>query len=183
MELIKETAGEEPKKLVSQGRVDLWWHGMGAVKLPKADINIKVGYSPEIVSRVDGNIIAAMHSRLVQSLLEAPTDEMQMCGMQYSISAASDGLSLSFRGFDQHQEALIAAVLPTVRDPKFTTEQFEMVRRQLLLDLDDITTLQPYQHAMEAFEIVTVNGHFSRAELLAMAKNTDKVNPGAYKKF
>jgi secreted Zn-dependent insulinase-like peptidase len=183
MELIKETAGEEPKKLVSQGRVDLWWHGMGAVKLPKADINIKLGYSPEIVRRVDGNIIAAMHSRLVQSLLESPTDEMQMCGMQYSLSAASDGLSLSFRGFDQHLEALVAAVLPAVRDPKFSPQQFEMVRRQLLLDLEDITTLQPYQHAMEAFEIVTVNGHFSRAELIAMAKNSDKVNPEAYKKF
>jgi secreted Zn-dependent insulinase-like peptidase len=108
---------------------------------------------------------------------------MQMCGMQYSLSAASDGLSLSFRGFDQHLEALVAAVLPAVRDPKFSPQQFEMVRRQLLLDLEDITTLQPYQHAMEAFEIVTVNGHFSRAELIAMAKNSDKVNPKAYKKF
>lgn len=183
MALINETAGEEPRKLLNQGRVDLWWHGMGVVKLPKVDINIKLGYSSEIVSRVDGNIIAAMHSRLVQSLLEAPTDEMQMCGMQYSLSAASDGLSLSFRGFDQHIEALVAAVLPTVRDPKFTTQQFDMVRRQLLLDLEDITTLQPYQHAMEAFEIVTVNGHFSRAELIAMAKSTSKVNPEAYKKF
>jgi insulysin len=182
-ELIKESAGVEPKKLINQGRVELWWNGMGAVQLPKADINIKLGYSPEIVKRVDGNIIAAMHSRLVQSLLESPTDEMQMCGMSYSLSASSDGLSLTFKGFDQHIESLIQAVLPTVRDPKFTTQQFEMVRRQLLLDLEDITTFQPYQHAMEAFEIVTVNGHFSRAELIAMAKDANKVNPEAYKKF
>merc|ERR1719473_233277 len=103
--------------------------------------------------------------------------------MTYSLSAASDGLSLTFKGFDQHMESLIQAVLPSVRDPKFTTGQFEMVRRQLLLDLEDITTLQPYQHAMETFEIVTVTGHFSRAELLAMAKDTKKVNPEAYKKF
>jgi secreted Zn-dependent insulinase-like peptidase len=36
---------------------------------------------------------------------------------------------------------------------------------------------------MEAFEIVTVNGHFSRAELIAMAHDTKKINPEAYKKF
>merc|ERR1719161_3524989 len=124
-----------------------------------------------------------MHSRLVYHILEVPTDDMLMCGISYSVAAQTDGLSISFGGFDQHIEALIAKVLPTVRKPEFKDEDFEMVRRDLIQGLSDVTSSQPYGHAQHAMEVVTVKGAFSRKELLEMSKDTKKVNPEAYQKF
>jgi len=49
--------------------------------------------------------------------------------------------------------------------------------------LSDITKKQPYQHALEAFEVVTLKNRFSRAELLAAAQNTELVNQAAYANF
>lgn len=182
-DLIQEGSGSEPKKVLEDGRLQMWWMGMNAVKLPKTSINIKVGYPASLTKRVDGNVLASMHSRLVYHILEEPTDEMLMCGISYSVSAHTDGLSISFGGFDQHIEALIAAVLPTVRKPSFKDEDFEMVRRELVQQLSDITSSQPYGHAQQALEVVTVRGAFSRKELLEMSKDTKKVSPDTYQKF
>jgi insulysin len=182
-DLIKDGAGGKPKKVLDEGRLHMWWMGMNAVKLPKASISIKVGYPAELTRRVDGNVLASMHSRIVYHILEEPTDDMLMCGMSYSVGAHTDGLAISFGGFDQHIESLIAAVLPTVRKPQFKDEDFEMVRRDMIQGLSDITRTQPYGHAQHAMEVVTVKGAFSRQELLAMSQDTKKVNVDTYKKF
>jgi insulysin len=156
---------------------------MNAVKLPKTSISIKVGYPAELTRRVDGNVLASMHSRLVYHILEEPTDDMLMCGISYAVAAHTDGLSIAFGGFDQHIESLIAAVLPTVRKPQFKDEDFEMVRRDLIQGLSDITKTQPYGHAQHAMEVVTVKGAFSRKELLEMSKDKKKVSVETYQKF
>jgi secreted Zn-dependent insulinase-like peptidase len=74
-------------------------------------------------------------------------------------------------------------VLPKVREPGNPEAEFEMARRQLLLDLADVTRTQPYGHAMEAFEVVTIKGRFSREELQQAAENSELVNPAAHKRF
>ncbi|CAK0861008.1 unnamed protein product, partial [Prorocentrum cordatum] len=170
LDLIAEGASEGgPEKLLDRGRVQLFWLGLGEVRLPKAVISLKVGFPPAVTARADGAVLAAVHTRLVQLLLEESSDALQTCGVTYSISAGSDGITVYFSGFDQHISELIALVLPQVRKVDHPEQHFEVVRRQLLIDLGDVTKSQPYQHAMEAFEVVTVRGRHSRAELLAAA--------------
>lgn len=184
LDLISEGAGNKgPEKLLDQGRVQLFWLGMGEVKLPKAVISLKLGYPPSVTARASDTVLAAMHARLVQLVLEEPSDALQTCGLTYSVSTQSDGLTVYFSGFDQHFSELIALVLPQVRGVQAPEDHFEVVRRQLLSDLADVTKSQPYQHAMEAFEVVTVKGHHSRSELASAAKSEDLVNVAEYKRF
>jgi len=136
-----------------------------------------------VAARAEGAVLAAMHTRLVQLVLEEPSDGLQTCGLTYSVSAGSDGLTVYFTGFDQHVSELVALVLPRVRRVENAEEHFEVVRRQLLIDLNDATRSQPYQHALEAFEVVTVRGHHSRKELAAAAADKERVNAAEYDKF
>lgn len=184
LDLIAEGAGEGgPEKLLDQGRVQLFWLGLGEVRLPKAVVSLKVGFPPAVTARADGAVLAAVHTRLVQLVLEESSDALQTCGLTYSISAGSDGLTVYFSGFDQHISELIALVLPRVRRVDHAEQHFEVVRRQLLIDLGDVTKSQPYQHALEAFEVVTVRGRHSRAELVAAAASEETVSASAYDKF
>jgi len=116
--------------------------------------------------------------------LEEPSDMLQTCGTGYSIAAHSGGLKLTFSGFDEYISELVALVLPRVRRTGHEgVAVFEQARRQMMLDLADVTKMQPYQHAMEAFEVVTRKGSFSREELLHVAQNTKLVNPTTYEHF
>jgi len=182
--LINEgISGDEPEQLLKKGRVEMWWLGLGEVRLPKAIITMKVGFAPEIVKKAEDSVLSSMHVRLVQQALEESTDALQTCGLSYSVTAQNDGLSISFQGFDEHIVELIKMVLPSVRSLKVTEALFEMTRRQLLVDLADMTKLQPYQHALEAFEVVTVKGRYSRKEMQHVVQDAKLVNMAAHQKF
>lgn len=176
-------AGSPPEQLVAKGRTEAWWLGLGDIKLPKAIISIKLGFPTSIINRVEDSVLAAMHSRMVNMVLEQPTDAMQTCGVTYSVGSSKDGLSISFSGFDEHILELMKMVLPRVRNPESSDAQFEQAKRQFVLDLADVTKLQPYQHALEAFDVVTMKGRYSRAELLKAAQDATLVSPEAHKRF
>jgi len=183
LELIESSGVDKPVDLLKKGRVEAWWLGLGDLPLPKAIIQLKIGFTPEIISSVEDSILAGMHTRIVQQVLEEPVDSLQMCGLSYSVSTQKDGVGVDFRGFDEHILELIKLVLPMVRRPEYSTSDFEMARRQLVLDLGDVTRSQPYQHALEAFEIVTVKGNYARNELLRTANDAELVNPATHSRF
>merc|ERR1719284_1282063 len=144
---------------------------------------MKLAFPPSVVTRVEDAVLAAMHTRLVNSALEEPSDLLQTCGLSYSISTHQDAFGVSFSGFDEHLQELVELVLPSMREPNRTEAEFEVARRQLVLDLADVTRSQPYGHAMEAFEVVTMKGHFSRVEMQKAAENTELVNPSTHRRF
>jgi len=185
LELISEQSGiDGPQELIQSKRVDGWWLGLGNVKLPKALIQLKVQYADSFEKTAQRTILAGMHARIVQLILEEPSDMLQTCGVGYNIAAHSGGLKLTFSGFDEYISELVALVLPRVRRTGHEgAAVFEQARRQMMLDLADVTKMQPYQHAMEAFEVVTRKGSFSRKELLLVAQNTNLVNPTTYEHF
>jgi secreted Zn-dependent insulinase-like peptidase len=183
LQLTEEGAEGAPERLLQKGRVELWWLGMGEVKLPKAIVSLKLGFPPSAISRVEDAVLAALHVRLVNAALEEPSDALQTCGLSYAIDTHRDGLGITFSGFDEHLQELMAMVLPKVREPGSLQADFQMARRQLLLDVSDVTRQQPYSHAMEAFEVVTIQNRFSREELRMASANEELVNPGAHRKF
>ena len=170
--LIREsTPRHSPEKLTKDG-MELWWLGRGSFDLPKAQVQVKLAYPRSVTRSAARSVLAAMHSRLVQMVLEEPSDAFQMCGLSYNVAAGHDGLSVSFFGFNEHLVELVRLVMPQVKNPDISTKEFEIVRRQMVLDLSDVTGQQPYQHAMEAFDVVTVNGTHSRKDLLRAASDT-----------
>lgn len=186
LDLIKEeTKKADVPDLVSglgEGTA-LWWLGLGRFALPKTQIQMKLGYPRSAVKTAARKVLAGMHSRLVNMALEEPSDALQMCGMSYGFSSGSDGMSISFGGFDEHILELVKLVLPVARTPGNVDTNFEIVRRQMILDFKDVTNQQPYQHAMEAFDLVTIKGKSSRAAMLAAAKDNNAVSPKEYEAF
>jgi len=184
LELINESSSEDmPERLLKRNRTESWWLGLGEVRLPKAIVSIKIGFPPAVLARVKDAALAAVHVRLVDAALEESADALQTCGLSYSVSAARDGLAISFTGFDEHMEELMKLVLPKVLDPGTADDEFDKALRQLVLDLSDNTKMQPYQHALEAFEVVTTKASYSRAEVLRVAKDSSLVSISAYKAF
>lgn len=172
--------GSGPERIFRQGGLELWWLGRGRFELPKASIYMQLGFPAEVTTTAHQSVLASLHSRLIGMALEEPSDALQSCGLGYSASVGRDGISVSFAGFDEHMLKLVELVLPKVLNPGNVEADFENARKQMVLDLADVVSIEPYSHAMEAFKMVTEKGHHSRAELLAAASDTTLVNPAAY---
>lgn len=165
-----------PQPLIRRGRLELWWLGMGNIKLPKVDIRMKLSFAKQTETTAAVAILANLHSRLVRLSLEESTDKLQSCGLSYSVASDEHSMSVSFYGFDQYVEELIKLVLPKVRQPSVTQEGFSSIREKMVLDLLDVTALQPYQHAMEAFNVLTTGSTFARKDLLSAVNSTAAVS-------
>jgi len=185
LEIIKSGVGEnmEPEQLEHTAGVETWWLGIGDVKLPKAVVTVKFGAPPGIVDSVEDVLLASLHVRLTEQELESPSDALQTCGLGYSLSSQRDGFHVSFSGFDQHMGELMDLVLPVIRSPQEAAKYFEAARRQMILDLSDVTKNQPYEHALEALDVVTLKGSYTRIQLLAAAKDTQLVSLKSYRSF
>lgn len=167
LELIEEDKPQiRPKKIQDTSSLQLWWLGLGGFQIPKAQVQIKVKHPRSVLASPARAVLSAMHARLVNLVLEEPSDAFQMCGISYSVASASDGLSVSFSGFNEHLAQLQQLVLPKLREPQVKSSDFEMIRRQMMLELQDVTSQQPYQHAMEALELVSVTQTHSRKAML-----------------
>jgi len=167
LELIEEDKPQiRPKKIQDTSSLQLWWLGLGGFQIPKAQVQIKVKHPRSVLASPARAVLSAMHARLVNLVLEEPSDAFQMCGISYSVASASDGLSVSFSGFNEHLAQLQQLVLPKLREPQVKSSDFEMIRRQMMLELQDVTSQQPYQHALEALELVSVTQTHSRKAML-----------------
>ncbi|CAK9082845.1 Insulin-degrading enzyme (Insulin protease) (Insulinase) (Insulysin) [Durusdinium trenchii] len=178
LELIKEQrpTRTSPEKLEEAQGLQLWWLGLGGFKVPKAQVQMKLKFPRAVLSSPARAVLGALHVRLVNMALEEPSDAFQMCGVSYSLSSGSNGLSLTFSGFNEHLLALARLVLPRLSRAA-DSAAFEMARRQLILELQDVTSQQPYQHALEALEVVTVQHTFSRDTMLRAAQDEWAVSP------
>jgi len=186
LDLIEDSTGDAgPELLVQAGGVDGWWLGMAPnIRLPKASLQLKVHFPAAVRSGAEDAVLAALHARVVQRVLEQPTDMLATCGVSYTFADLSDGFELSFAGFDEHMADLVALVVPAVRDPGADASwAFEQARRQYVLDLADVARLESHQHALEAFESLTVRGAHSRAALLAAARDPGRVSLRAYRQL
>ena len=105
---------------------------------------------------------------------------LEMQGMSYSIFHGRDGVFVSFSGFDQHLEKLMDVVLPFVRIPNFTDDVFEAERRKALMDVSDVSAMQPYALAFQAMDTVAVKGTFDRHEVI-QALSDNSVNAATYR--
>eukprot|EP00434_Breviolum_minutum_P026815 symbB.v1.2.023699.t1/scaffold2183.1/size166057/3 len=172
LQLIEEKIPQlRPQKLEDSSSLELWWLGRGGFLMPKAQVQIKVKHPRWLLASPTRAVLSSMHARLVNLVLEEPSDAFQMCGVSFSVASASDGLSLSFSGFNEHLLELLRLVMPKLRDPQASHQDFEMMRQQIILELEDVTSQQPYQHAMEALEVVSVKHSHGRQAMLRAAQD------------
>ena len=72
------------------------------MRMPQGDVHMKFGFSACMLEHLIDSVMAAIHTRLLSRVLKAPTDELQMCGLSYSVDASLDGPYVAFSGFGEH---------------------------------------------------------------------------------
>eukprot|EP00933_Yihiella_yeosuensis_P021123 TRINITY_DN167_c0_g1_i1.p1 TRINITY_DN167_c0_g1~~TRINITY_DN167_c0_g1_i1.p1 ORF type:complete len:1051 (-),score=281.16 TRINITY_DN167_c0_g1_i1:207-3359(-) len=178
-----QTENDQPQRLDDQNGDELWWLGPGKFTLPKAIVELKINYARKNMKTAQAQVLGSIHSSLISMALESSVDPYLNCGLSYMAGAAEDGMAVSFSGFNEHLMKMAELVLPSVRTPKFSEDDFEMVRNQMILGLSDTTKGQAFQHAMSVYNTATTSGQHSRETLLAMVKDKKMINVAEHKKW
>jgi len=179
-----ESAGVHPElvevrpdggKQASAGApLDLWWQGRGAFPLPRAQLRLKLTLPQKPAGDAADEALRRLHAELARQVLEEATEDLQNCGMGFSVDPVGNGYRLSLDGYDQHLDVLLLEALGGLLAPSFGAAEFGRARQQLSDELSDTTRKAPYELALDEVSALTTDGIFSREEVLAQLGGIDE---------
>ncbi|MFT5603827.1 MAG: insulysin [Paracoccaceae bacterium] len=177
---IKEgAAGDTPKRIIDTDRVAAWHMLDKRFQLPKGNLNILIR-SPSASRDASRQAAAEIWVRMVRDELNAYTYPAQLAGLNYSLQAEWDGLSLSIRGFDDKQGMLLDSIASRLANPQWDEVRFRRVKMDYIRDLENNEHNEPYRYLSEELSQTVRRYRWSAAERLVAANQLGLKEVKAY---
>eukprot|EP00927_Polykrikos_kofoidii_P083673 TRINITY_DN8626_c0_g1_i1.p1 TRINITY_DN8626_c0_g1~~TRINITY_DN8626_c0_g1_i1.p1 ORF type:complete len:1027 (+),score=185.24 TRINITY_DN8626_c0_g1_i1:79-3159(+) len=174
LDVINATAGDVPRQLEAQHGAQVWWLGRGAFLLPKAQLRVKLTVPDQLFASANFVAMRRLHVELLKRVLEEPMEDVGNCGLDWDISEISDGYHVSMSGYDEHLATLVQQLAGGFALTEFDAKMFAQSRQNLLDDLEDTSSMMPYQHALQTLAAVSSNGMFGRTSVISALQSVDK---------
>mmetsp|Transcript_15016 Transcript_15016/g.33017 ORF Transcript_15016/g.33017 Transcript_15016/m.33017 type:complete len:986 (+) Transcript_15016:111-3068(+) len=170
--------GEEPEQ-VGPSDDGVWWIGNKVMPVPKGIVQIQLRIPKEMVS-AKTSAYARLHSVLVSDTLEQDVDGFLNCGLSYAFGFGGDSFTVSFSGYNQHLQKIVDMVVPRLKDPHFSSAQFTRAVTKIRDSLNDVSSDQAYQHALERLSALEDEVSFPRTELATALVSVTEADFRAY---
>lgn len=155
-----------PTLLRSDDSVRIWWKKDDTFWAPKADLHIKlrsvlVGASALTVT------LAMLFQMLVEDSLQEHAYAAEIAGLEYAVSATTDGFSIQLAGYNDKLAVLLERVLVAIRDLTFTDNRFEVIKDRISRSLANAEYQEPYRQIMTRLNWLITERTYLHHEQLA----------------
>jgi len=171
--VLNTSAGEHPKQLNPKLGVELWWLGLGLFALPKVQLRVKLSVAGEMSGSSAFSALRQLHVELANQELQEPMEDYGVCGLNWEVTANTEGYSVSMDGYSEHMSALASQFAGAFLYLHRSQKQFQQARSKLLNAMQDVSSQMPVQHALESLSVVTTSSMFSRQETAESLKKID----------
>lgn len=174
-----ESGSDVPKRIINTDRVAAWHMLDKRFPLPKGNLNILVR-SPSASRDATRQAAAEIWVRMVRDELNAFTYPAQLAGLDYSLSAQWDGLSLEIRGFDDKQGMLLDSIASRLANPEWDEVRFQRVKMDYIRDLENNQHNEPYRYLSQELSQSLRRYRWSATDRLAAANRLGLKEVKAY---
>ncbi len=172
-------AGETPKRIINTDRVAAWHMQDTRFPLPKGNLNILIR-SPSASRDAARQAAAEIWVRMVRDELNAYTYPAQLAGLNYSLQAQWDGLSLEISGFDDKQGILLDSIASRLANPQWDEVRFQRVKLDYIRDLENNEHNEPYRYLSQELSQLLHRYRWSVSDRLAVVNRLDLEELKAY---
>ncbi len=142
-------ASANPQEVIATPTVSIWQHADTSFGAPKATLRFNLNLADGLVTPAD--IAAArLYQRLVADALNEFAYPTYLAGMSYSVAALPAGFRIEVSGYNDKQLALLDRVLATFAKMKVEPDRFDIIKTELLTDLQNADTERPFNQAYDA---------------------------------
>lgn len=157
-----------PKRIINTHRVAAWHMLDKRFTLPKGNLNILIR-SPSASRDATRQAAAEIWVRMVRDELNAFTYPAQLAGLDYSLQAQWDGISLGIHGFDDKQGMLLDSITSRLANPQWDDVRFQRVKMDYIRDLENNQHTEPYRYLSQELSLSLRRYRWSASERLAAA--------------
>jgi len=169
LDLIATTEQVKPVLLVDTGVMNVWHYSNTSFGVPRVYVQVSLDHAQK--SNAHDTAIESLYYRLMTEQLNELNSYAGTAGLGFSISNGGRGALIEFGGFSDKLTTLAQKVLPQLRKPEFSQEQFERVRTTLQRHLANQEKQVPYHRLGVDLSQLLIEGSISNGQLLEASKN------------
>jgi len=169
-----------PPVQLDAGPIDLWHAQDTEFGTPRAQGYLQVYHG---APRADGKrsmVLDYLYEMVLEDALQEFKYPLGLAGLGFSVSADDDGFYLTWWGYDDRQEQLLADVSERVRGLTVDPARFEVQRDRLVRYWRNRPTRRPVDQASWAVGEALDPNDWSVDELLPIAESVDAADVQAY---
>ncbi len=155
-----EQTTSNPEIIDDRGGLRVWYKQDHQFKVPRADLEIAIR------SRVVGEsarnlVLTKLYASMVEDQLAEYSYPALLAGLDYHLSPATNGLSLTISGYSDRQDRLLKNILQALKNPLLDPARFGEIRQDLVRALDDVRLGKPYDQALAELPVLIMRPYWS----------------------
>ena len=156
---------ERPVRLSRASGIEVWYKQDSQFRLPRSDMRVSVrsravGESPRHL------VLTKLYTKLVVDQLAEYTYPALLAGLDYALTAATNGFTLEIGGYNDKQDVLLDRILEILRHPDLDPQHFANQKRDLQRSLENAKHETPYRQALGEIPRQLIEGYWSEPEQL-----------------
>lgn len=166
LDLVADDEGRIPLPVIEKEEAQIYLDTDVEFRVPRAVTHVSI--------RVDGGLIdvddvanADLYARLVQDDLNALAYPALLAGVSYGIATPPKGFRVSIGGYHDKQLVLLDEVLTRLVNLEIDAERFQVVKTEVLRDLDNSRKDKPYLQIYERLRDELIDSSWTAEALMA----------------
>ncbi len=176
LEVLTSATQTNPQKVIDDARGVLWYQLDDRFSLPKAKVQIHL-----LTKTVNDTAQDKIHSILyVMALGEALNEwkyDINLAGLDYSVSRTDKGILLEYSGYSQHIPDLMASLATKLKDLTIDDTRFETLKTELKRSIQNSRVDNAYLQAFEELRYLLTKQAIHRDDLYDLEHKVDLITP------
>jgi secreted Zn-dependent insulinase-like peptidase len=162
--LIK--AAPVPVLIVRRGGLELWHRQDPDYPQPRASFYFSVR-SPLANDDPVHSVLTELYVRMVRDQLNEFSYPATLAGLEYELYPHVRGFTVKISGFDDKQSILLGRILDALRNPVLEEVRFELLKQELLRELDNTRKDKPYAQSMQEVSHLLIRPYWTIDQRIA----------------
>lgn len=173
LETAPGEASDTPELVASENGYQLWYYPEHEFDAPRAQVLISIKV-PEIKDSAEQRVLARLYARTVTEALNTYSYPASLAGLNYRLSATSDGLEIAVGGYFDKLPVLLEQIFTEMKNMDISGEEFNRYQASLIRALENNLKARPYQRTLADLKNWIIEPSFSDTDLLPVVKSATK---------
>ena len=173
LETAPGEASDTPELVASENGYQLWYYPEHEFDAPRAQVLISIKV-PEIKDSAEQRVLARLYARTVTEALNTYSYPASLAGLNYRLSATSDGLEIAVGGYFDKLPVLLEQIFTEMKNMNISGEEFNRYQASLIRALENNLKARPYQRTLADLKNWIIEPSFSETDLLPVVKSATK---------
>lgn len=154
LEILSSQTATKPVKLIDDNQVTFWFQQDDSIHLPKAQIHLTL-LNRKVNENPQDYVKSILYTSAINEGLNEWGYELQLMGLEYTLSRTNKGIQVEFAGYSEHLPKLMKEVASRLHSIRIDERRFEIIKEDLKRNISNMAKSAAYKQLLYEFDYLT----------------------------